>query len=269
MGLLDANPGDLEIEIVAETMQALKDTVDLKARAWRPEFGENTPQGRSKILSNHLLLGDKGFTIAELFAALRAADLEFISMVNWRQWELLDLFKDPENLPVFWAMSLPDLSVEQQLQIFELLHPVGHRLLDFWCGHPDQAKPHLPVAEWSDLEWQRTTVQLHPQLQRSEIKDVLCQKVADYDLFEISHFISTPAQSPVLLKSTLAACLLPLWEGPQSVQVLSQRLLQISPVNPATLEPLSPHQAWEIITELLQSLEVFLYVLLELPSHPG
>jgi len=49
---------------------------------------------------NYLLQGDKGFTITELFAALKAADLEFISMVNWRQWDLMDLFKekDPENL---------------------------------------------------------------------------------------------------------------------------------------------------------------------------
>jgi len=55
-----------------------------------------------RFLMNHLLQGDKGYTITEIFSALRTAELEFISMVNWRQWDLMDLFKekDPENLPV-------------------------------------------------------------------------------------------------------------------------------------------------------------------------
>jgi len=48
-------------------------------------------------------------------------------MVNWRQWDLMDLFKekDPENL---LAMSLPETTLEERLHLYELLSPV--RLLD-------------------------------------------------------------------------------------------------------------------------------------------
>jgi len=65
---------------------------------------------------NYLLQGDKGFTITEYCSE---ADLEFISMVNWRQWDLMDLFKekDPENLPVFLAMSLPETTLEERLHL--------------------------------------------------------------------------------------------------------------------------------------------------------
>lgn len=38
------------------------------------------------------------------------------------------LFKEPENLPAFLAMSLPATTGEEQLHLFELLHP-AHRLL--------------------------------------------------------------------------------------------------------------------------------------------
>ncbi|HEY9667170.1 MAG TPA: class I SAM-dependent methyltransferase, partial [Coleofasciculaceae cyanobacterium] len=145
MGLMDGNPEDMEIDITIETMNALKDGVDLKVRTWSPQYeGEDK---KELVLMNYLFQGDKGYTISDLFTALRAAQLEFISMVNWRQWNLMKLFKDPDNLPVFLAMSLPEISVEQRLRLFELLHPI-HRLLDFWCGHPNQASDWIPVSEW-------------------------------------------------------------------------------------------------------------------------
>lgn len=45
-------------------------------------------------------------------------------MVNWRQWKMMELFKEPDDLLVFLALSLPEIGVKEQLTLFELLHPV-------------------------------------------------------------------------------------------------------------------------------------------------
>ena len=142
MGLMNGSPGEVEIEIVRETMEALRDEIGLKAAGWNADFA----QDEGWIMVNYLFVGDKGCTIPEVFAMLRGADLEFISMVAWRRWELMDLFKEPDDLPPFLAMSLPEASLEEQLHLFDLLHPL-HRLFDFWCGNPDRTQAFVPVAE--------------------------------------------------------------------------------------------------------------------------
>ncbi len=98
-------------------------------------------------------------------------------MVNWRHWELTDLFQAPDDLPTFLGMSLPELDIEEQLHLFELLQPV-HRLLDFWCGHPSAAQPFLPVDEWSESDWQSSQVHLHPQLKTTQVKENLIDCIA-------------------------------------------------------------------------------------------
>ena len=140
-----------------------------------------------RVLVNYLLQGDKGYTITEMFSALRTAELEFISMVNWWQWNLMELFKEKEleNLPVFLAMSLPETTVEERLHLYELLHPV-HRLLDFWCGHPNQGQSFVPVAEWTLSDWQEAQVHLQPQLRTPELKEQLMRCIAQLKPFEIS-----------------------------------------------------------------------------------
>ncbi len=259
MGLMDGNPEDMEIDITIETMKALKNNVDLKAKTWHPKY-----EGEGKqeiILMNYLFQGDKGYTIPDLFTALRVADLEFISMVNWRQWKLMDLFKEPDNLPVFLAMSLPDISVEQQLHLFELLHPI-HRLLDFWCGHPNQAQPFVPVAEWTDSDWQVATVHLHPQLRTQAVKEEVVRCITQLNPFEISKYLPvTGVQS--LVDSAVAACLLPLLESAQPIQALVERWQKLRPMHPVTLEPTAESEAFEIVKQALAGLEENEYVLLE------
>jgi 2-polyprenyl-3-methyl-5-hydroxy-6-metoxy-1,4-benzoquinol methylase len=257
MGLMDENPQDLELEIVRETMNALKNEVLLKARNWN---SNNTDEW---IFMNYLLQGDKGYTIPEVFVALRAADLEFVSMVGWRHWDVTDLFQDSENLPAFLAMSLPEISVEDRLHMFELLHPV-HRLIDFWCAHPSQ-KPQsfVPVAEWSEWDWQQARVHLHPQLKTPQVREDLLKCIASQKPFIISSYIPLPTQFTIAIESMLAACLLPLWEGAQPVNSLVELWLKLRPLHPATLELVSPETAFEEVKELLSMLEAFLYVLLE------
>ncbi len=170
MGLMDENPEDLEIEVVVETMQALKDNVVLKAQTWNHNY--TSKDNKAEILMNHLFQGDKGYTVSDMFKFLELAGLEFISMVNWREWDFRDLFKEPDNLPIFWSMSLPDISIEERLKIYELLNPV-HRLLDFWCGHPQTSSTFVPFSEWSDTDWKKANIYLHPQLQTLKFKEDL------------------------------------------------------------------------------------------------
>jgi 2-polyprenyl-3-methyl-5-hydroxy-6-metoxy-1,4-benzoquinol methylase len=257
MGLMEENPREMEIDLVHETMNALKDQVVLKRQTWGSVFEEN----KEAVLTNQLLLGDKGFTIPGMFSALKAAELEFISMVSWRKWELMDLFKDPDNLPVFLALSLPETSAEERLHLFELLNPI-HRVLDFWCGHPNQAQPFIPMTEWTDSDWYNTKVYLHPQMTRSEIQEELLRCVTQLQPFEISQYLQVTAQSS-LVDCTVAACLLPLWESVQDLPSLVARWLQLRPVNPVTLEPTTQEEALEVLTEALSGLEEWGYVLLE------
>lgn len=258
MGLMDDNPTDLEIELTGEIMQALKDQVLLKSQTYNPEKIKE----KEWVLMNYLFQGDKGYTIPELFAALRNSDLELISMVNWRNWEVTDLFKDAENLPAFLGMSLPELSIEDRLHFYELLHPI-HRLLDFWCGHPITNQSIVPVSNWTDTDWQTTQVHLHPQLKTSKAKEDLIECVKTQKPFEISQYVKLPTTVPITLESRRAACLLPLWEVEQPIISLVERWQQIQPVDPVTLEPIDPQIPFEQVKELLTTLDAFLYVLLQ------
>lgn len=262
MGLMEGNPEDMEIEIVLEIMKALKNGVELKAKTWNPKYEDENK--KETVLMNYLFQGDKGYTISDLFAALKAADLEFISMVNWRQWDLMKLFKEPENLPVFLAMSLPDISEEQRLRLFELLHPV-HRLLDFWCGHPYQAQPFVSIAEWTNSDWQEAQVHLHPQLRTAAVKEEMIRYIRQLNPFEISKHLPVTGESR-LVDSTITACLLPLLESPQPIQSLVARWQQLRPVHSVTLESTSQEEALETVKQALTGLAENGYVLVERAS---
>jgi SAM-dependent methyltransferase len=259
MGLMEANPEDMEMGIVVETMKALKDIVKLKANTWNPNYeGED---GKERILMNYLFQGDKGYTITDMFTALRDSDLEFISMVNWRQWELLDLFKEPDNLPSFLAMSLPDISIEERLHLFELLHPI-HRLLDFWCGHPHQAQNFTPVAEWSDSDWQKVQVHLCSELKTAKFQEDLIASIREIRPFPISQYLA-PTEGLIEIESSMASCLIPLLEQPQPIMSLVERWKQFRPIDPVTLTPTDEEQAFNIVQQLLLRLESLGYVMLE------
>ncbi len=263
MGLMNTNPGDLEIELARETFESLKNGVDLKIKTWQAAAQRGDVEEKDWILVNYLLQGDKGYTIADLFAALQIADLEFVSMVNWCDWEILDLFKDRDNLPLFWATSLPKTSIEQRLQLFELLHPTS-RLLDFWCGHPGQAHGYEPVAAWTTEDWQAVKVHLHPQLNTSHLREELVHSIEHHQPFSLSGYLPGLTKTALTLEGAVAATLLPLWDEPQTVTALIERSRQIQPLNPVTLEPRTQTAILNDVMALLTRLEVFLYVLLEL-----
>lgn len=260
MGLLDENPEELEIEIVVETMQALKDNVLLKTQTWNPKY--TAQENKEDILMNHLFQGDKGYTIIDMFEALRESSLEFISMVNWREWDFRELFKEADKLPVFLEMSLPDLSMEDRLQMYELLHPI-HRLLDFWCGHPHQVQTFVPFLEWSDSDWQTSKVYLHPQLNTAKFREDLVTSVTGCGTLSLNNYLSTHKQI-VTLDSSMATCLLPLLDAPQTMISLVERWKQFRPVDPVTLEPIDHQKTFQLIQNTIRTLESLDYLMLEL-----
>ncbi|MBD3880314.1 class I SAM-dependent methyltransferase [Phormidium tenue FACHB-886] len=262
MGVAEVGLGEFAEQAVVETMDSLHEFVALKEQTWQGRFRDsNRPELISELIgANHLLVGDKGFTIPDLFALLEGANLEFVSMVNWRHWDLTDLFKDAENLPALWEMGLATASVQDRLYLYQLLHPV-HRLLDFWCAHPGESG--AAVEEWSEADWQTATVHLHPQLKVDRLKQDLIDCFRSGQPFEISKLVPLPALTPVFLNASTAACLLPLWESAQPIAAIVARYQQIHPVDPATLEPIDEAQAFEQVKDLLNRLDAFLYVLLE------
>lgn len=257
MGLMDDNPEDMEIGIVRETMNALKDGVSLKSQTWHPKYNED----EGVILANQLLVGDKGIEIPQFFSLLRAANLEFINMVNWREWDLMSLFKEPDDLPAFLGMNLPELSIEEKLRLFELFHPV-HRLLDLWCGNLDKTQSFVPIAEWTDSDWEGAKVHLHPQLQTLRFREDLVACVTERRPFIISEHLS-PIKDTVSIDSSMTLCLIPLLEQPQSMKSLVERCQRVMPLNPVSLEATDEKQTFYLVKQLLVTLGELGFLMLE------
>lgn len=262
LGLFEEDT-ETAIEVVQDTLDTLFDSVKLKTlfKGFESQEKPNQKQIKEWILVNYLIKGDQGYTIEQLFEFLEYAQLDFLSMVNWRQWDFNSLFKEPEKLPLFWQFALENASESQKLQIFELFHPI-HRLLDFWAVKSDDTPiPDSPL-NWTDEQWLSSKIYLHPSLAKDKIKQDLQQAIANREHFIISKYIPLPTLKPIVIDNSLGACLLPLWESPQSFSDLVQRWLLIQPRNPENLELKTEIQAKQEIKELLTKLETFTYLLL-------
>lgn len=260
MGLMEDDVTDeMAMELSQETMEALRDSVDLKKKVWNSRIKDN-PEG---LLANYLLREDRGYTVPDLFELLGKTDLEFISMFNWRQWDLFDLFVEEDKLPAFLGMSLPATSIEERLHLYELLNPI-HRLLDFWVGHPGGGCEWLPPGEWDSPTWNLAQVHLHPLLQTDSTRSQLEACLQHYQAFCISEQLPIPGVGKVMIDSTTAACLLPLFSGSQGFTTLLEFFKELRPRNPVTGEATSDEEAFAAVRGLLQSLESLSLVFLSL-----
>ncbi|TVQ58699.1 MAG: class I SAM-dependent methyltransferase [Spirulina sp. DLM2.Bin59] len=258
MGLMDSNPEETEIAIVRDTFNAMHDHILLKQMiGWNEQ---DCPD--ESILANQLLVGDRGFSVPEMFNFLNASDLEFFSMVEWRKWDIYNLFKEPENLPVFWAMTLPEASEEDKLALVELFHSIN-RLIDVWCGHPQSRPEPRPVSAWTDPDWQGATVYLHPQLKTEPFREQLYHCIKILNPFEISRFLPGLGLSTLVDATMAAALFVPLLEQSQTVLELVNRWQTLHPVNPETLEPVPFDEAFVLVQAALRNLEAGTYILLD------
>lgn len=260
LGCLEGERTEAEIALVRQTMGALNNWVITKRRLWNqnPEL-QTDPE---KVVANFLLRGDKGYTLPQFFKLLREAQLDFISMVNWREWNLQTLFKNIEELPIAIALGLAEMNLEQQLHMFELLHPI-HRLLDLYCGHPGQGSDRPPVEDWPHDQWLTATVHLHPQIRTAAFKKFLIESVQNLGMVALDSFFSIDNQ-PFQLDRTTASCLVPLINAPLKMTSLRDRWLQIHPVNPVNLDPIPTEMAFATMRHVLTRLEAAGYVFIEL-----
>jgi 2-polyprenyl-3-methyl-5-hydroxy-6-metoxy-1,4-benzoquinol methylase len=258
LGLMNGAPPETDVELVRQTMKYVKNGVLTKASNWDQRCEEED----EIILANYLLDGDKGWTILEFFSALRSANLSFISMVNWREWNLPNLFSDRDKLPPSIRQNLFEKSLEEQLHLFELLNPV-HRLLDIWCGNLGELRVYTPVKDWTESHWRNAKVALHPLLSTSDFKAGLVACSTQLQPLQLNNYLHISSHEQVQPDSLGATCLLPLLDGSQPLTALVQRWLQIRPVDPVTLAPTPEEDAFNIIKMFLQTLEEMGYVLLE------
>lgn len=256
MGLQDNSPQQQEIEMVRGTMAAMGDRVALKTQTWEEDYY----QDNEGVLCNFLLVGDKGYTMPQTLAMLEMAELELFSMVDWRKWQVLDLFKEPDNLPIYLSFALAVMPLTQQLEMYELLHPV-HRLLDFWCGHAGETPEIIPVTEWEIADWQEVTVHLHPQLLNDEVREEAIAQARLSQPFQISWHLPITGE-PYLLDPKITSCILPLWDSSQKFTDLLTRWQTLYSLDPVTLVPATLEAGQEILINALTELERLGYVML-------
>ena len=256
LGLTEGNPEEAEIEMLTELMRSLKDNTDLKKHAWGKGFEEKP----KTTLSNHFLEGDKGFAIVEMFALLERSDLELVSMTDFRTWNLGELFKNQENLPAFLQEFLGNLSFPAQLRVFELLQP-NHRLFDFWCGHVGKNNNFTPITSWTETQWDRAKIYLHPQLKTPEFIAEANRCASQLNPLEISRYLPTVPQSN-LDSIVVATVILPLLASPRGLEELVGRSQQLRPYNLQTLEPITLESIKETMISTLTGLEYLGYIML-------
>jgi 2-polyprenyl-3-methyl-5-hydroxy-6-metoxy-1,4-benzoquinol methylase len=256
MGFLNSNPQEEEMLNAVKFLQSLDNTVEIKGRVF-PAF-LNAPNKKEFILANYLLQGDKGYSVPECFRILDQAGLQFVNMVNWRSWNILSLFRStpPDRI----VQYLATLTIEQYLHFYEQLNPI-HRLLDFWaCSSEVSPRPKL-ILEWTQRDWEVAKVQFHPQLNRPAVKEALLESLKNMQPFLLTpHF--PLSQEQIILDCLTAACLLPLFDGEQSIWTIVQRWQQVNILDLVTLELNSAQKAFESVQKILSRLEHSGYLLL-------
>jgi SAM-dependent methyltransferase len=263
LGLMDDAPGQKECDIVREIIDSLQDAVIMKSQAWLDVNQGAEPN--EFVFMNHLLQGDCGFTIPQMFKMLSASNLEFISMVNWKHWDLHILFDDKKNIPTCFDAILASNSEEPKLYVYELLNPID-RLLDFWCGHPGQGKSYISVENWDHSIWSHARVFLNPYLKIDRVRSALDKAIANFTPFKVSEFFSHTTIEPVSLSTRSAICLKMVWDRPITVNGLVKRWLRVKPLNLLTLEPMTEVETFAEIKQALIEMEAYMFVMLE-SSH--
>jgi ubiquinone/menaquinone biosynthesis C-methylase UbiE len=242
MGLMNDNPEEMELTIVREFYSALKDNIDLKLRTWG--VAQDQTVSNQKILMNHLFQNDKGYTLQQLFDSLKSANLMFIHMVDWRDWDWRSLFKDPDNVPFYLEMGLENSDLETQLRFYELIQPTK-RLLEFWCCYPYDEQDCSQV-DWREINPSEVTVHLHPCL-KSEVFQQVFQDKDALTPINLGTYFNFLVKDTWIDRTLANILFVPLFEVPRSLEFFIERWLQVFPLNPATLKPWKQEAVIDII----------------------
>jgi 2-polyprenyl-3-methyl-5-hydroxy-6-metoxy-1,4-benzoquinol methylase len=257
LGLMDATPDIQQLETLRALMRSLRPQVPLKNSAWHDGFETDD----ERLIVNYLMLGDKGWTVPEFFAALDQAKLEFIRMVNWREWDVTQLFESWDDLPVELVFGISEMTPRDLHYLFDILNPTN-RLLDLWCGHPNEVtRPYSAIEDWSDADWESATIHLNPYLVTESFKTDLYRCIQTLQPFNLTQHLKT-TNEVLTVASTMAINFVRLLQSPQSLESLLQTWLQVYPLDAVTLDPTQPDQIKTLIKEFLTAMERFGYLYL-------
>jgi 2-polyprenyl-3-methyl-5-hydroxy-6-metoxy-1,4-benzoquinol methylase len=264
LGMMEGAPCQEEVELVRQTIQAMRSEVFLRARTWNSGYLKSNED----VLANYLLRGDKSWSVKDFFAAMAAANLSFISMLDWLTWDLTSLFNNAlEDLPMEVMFAFSEMSEEEQLYFFETAHGI-HRLLDLWCGRSDyQTKKVKSIEDFTSEDWKHLKIHFHPQaLSQGLIEEM--QNCAEssmmLNLADLPELVDGGLKTATFfLDSLTLGSLLPLLNGPQSLETLKQRWLKLRPINPMTMQASEPDEADRPLQAILAELERLGYVMLE------
>ena len=145
------------------------------------------------------------------------------------------------------------------MRVYDLINP-NKRLLDFWCGHPDQSIMAVTVEQEADCL--KTQVYLHPQLKTERFRQ---EVLAATRLFPVNLkvYFSFLHQEIWLDRILLMALFAPLLEQACSLEFLVKRWLTIRPVDPVTLAPTSEADAFLAISQAVMDQERLGIILLD------
>ncbi|MFQ3679899.1 MAG: class I SAM-dependent methyltransferase [Pseudanabaenaceae cyanobacterium] len=257
LGLMESAPSEFEYQVLREWMDALRDDTFMKKAIWQDKYRNDAEY----LNSNFLLQGDKGFRIPEMFSMIEGAGLHFLSMVDSRSWNLLDLFAKPEELPDSVQLFLAEANEMEQLHAHDLLM-ASHRLFDFWCSPQPPRELDLPGA-WEESQWATARATLNPILRVERLETSLRECLQEYEPLLINPLLPQTTAKPVYLTRPAQLCLRFLWTESLPVPELVARVLPLLPPDPWTGQPLSPQQGAAQVRQALVQMEVVLAVFLE------
>jgi ubiquinone/menaquinone biosynthesis C-methylase UbiE len=239
------------LERARSLYEALNDTVVLKGTTWHGRRNDKY------MLQNHLLRGDHGFTLPDVFALLREAEVTFISMADWPRWNLDALFKGGlcNVRCLLDAIETP----KDYFIIYDLLNFNG-RLYSFWCGRPEmEATP--PV----DLTALQATVHLHPILRNGSSRKAIQGSASRWRNLQIGKFVPYLGRGDVI-PASMTTLIYPLVSGPLTLGGLTERWQKLNPASPITMAPMSIHECADLVREKIAQLERMGIVYVEAPS---
>ena len=260
IGIFHESSEQSDIDLAHEVFQKLKPNVILKQRL-------SSPKSNEEVRMNWMLQGDRGFTIPQVFRLLEASNLEYIQMLDWPSWQVLELFdrsqdlQNSANILDFLLMGIAEADLETQLNLYDLLNPV-HRLIDFWCGHPVDLTniPALP-EDWTPEQYQKTIVSWHPLLLDESIVKQFEEDLQNLNPFKLSEVLPI-VSNQVIIQPHICACLLPLFEGQKTLYSLIDRYFRLYPINPFNNKPNTHIEVLNCLLPSLLALEKFTYILL-------
>lgn len=228
---------------VYQLMDNLKPNLE-RAKVWNPKAPR---RDITSLFNNFLLAGDKGFSIPETFDFLQQAGLGMVCLVDFGRWDLGSIFKE---MPAYVEQKWEQLSLVEQLHLFELLTPNTHRLIDFWAEHRGSSLS----FPWSEEDWLQGIIHLNPVVINSlpfhqQVHRVLEGKIRVLTV----GWIAAKGQKLTFSGSVLSWLSL-LLQGPQPLSALVDKRMEVGDLN--------RDQATDVVLSYLQALEEYLFVML-------